>query len=194
VGQFLPGLFRRIIRNPPHGSAPAEARVEADAARLLKQIRAHAEADRKATFVSCWHANDGESEALWRLYCPLGSTGVAIETTAERLSVSLGDSDIELGRVQYVDFRKSFAGLHDRIFWKRSSLRHEAEVRAVFKQSFSRESTGVHRLIDLDRLCVSVVPSPFAGSWFDELIQSVAKTYGYKLNISKSELLSHPFF
>ena len=157
-------------------------------------MRASAEADRKNTFVSCWHANEGESEALWRLYCPPNSSGIALQTTADRLTAALDDSDIELGEVQYVDFRRSFAGLHDSIFWKRSSLRHEAEVRAVFKHRFSEESAGVAKLVNIETLCVSVVPSPFAAAWFGPLIRSVTERYALNLNIAKSELLAQPFF
>lgn len=187
-------FFKSAIRNPPVGGAPPEAEVEVDAAMLLRQMREGAEADRKSTFVSCWHANDGESEALWRLYCPPTSAGVALETTADRLTAALKDSDIELGQVQYVDFRRSFAGLHDRIFWKRSSLKHEAEVRAVFKHQFTEDSAGITRLVDIEKMCISVVPSPFAATWFGPLIKSVAERYGLRLNVTKSELLAQPFF
>lgn len=187
-------FFSRAVRSPPSGNPPSEAEVRANAAKLLAQIRASAEADRKSTFVSCWHANDGESEALWRLYCPPNSAGVALETTAERLTASLDDPDIELGEVQYVDFQKSFAGIHDRIFWKRSSLKHEAEVRAVFKHRFGEESTGVTRLVDIEKLCVSIVPSPFIASWLGPLIKSVTERYALELNVARSELLAQPFF
>ncbi len=192
--KFYLEFFSQVVRNPPSGEPLSDSDVEAQAARLLRQMRENAAADRRNTFVSCWHANDCESEALWRLYCPPNSTGVALETTAERLISALGDSDIELGQVQYVDFRRSFAGLHDRIFWKRSSLRHEAEVRAVFKQRFGKESVGTSRLIDIEKLCVSVVPSPFAADWLFPLIKSVTERYGLDLHITKSELLAQPFF
>src|SRR5882724_5504041 len=32
---------------------------------------------------SCWHMNEGESDAMWRLYCQ--ESGVAIQSTVERL-------------------------------------------------------------------------------------------------------------
>lgn len=192
--KFYLEFFSQAVRNAPSGSPPFETEVEAHAARLLEQMRASAEAERKSTFVSCWHANDCESEALWRLYCPPNSSGVALETTAERLTSALSNSDIELGQVQYVDFRKSFAGLHDRIFWKRSSLRHEAEVRAVFKHRFSEECAGVSRSIDIETLCVAVVPSPFSAAWFGPLIRSITERYALSLNITESELLAQPFF
>jgi hypothetical protein len=192
--KFYLEFFSHAVRNPPSGDPPSDHEVEAQATRLLRQMRASAEEERKNTFVSCWHANDCESEALWRLYCPPNSTGVAIETTAERLTSALGDSDIELGQVQYVDFRRSFAGLHDRIFWKRSSLRHEAEVRAVFKQWSGQEVPGLSKFVDIENLCVSVVPSPFAANWFGPLVKSITERYALDLNVTKSELLSQPFF
>ncbi len=192
---FYLNYFRDAVRNPPNGAAPTEDAVEENARRLLSQIRSGAELDRKSTFVSCWHANTGESEALWRLYCPLGSTGVAIETTAKRLIEALeNDGSLKLGRVQYIDFRQSFAGFHDRIFWKRSSLAHEAEVRAVFANRFSQECDGVAKIVNIEKLCLSVVPSPFAPAWFEGLIKSVADRYGFKFPVAKSELLAMPFF
>ncbi len=194
--QFYLNYFRDIVRHPPEGSSvPSNEEVEASARRLLSQIREGAESDRKSTFVSCWHANTGESEALWRLYCPAGSTGIAIQTTADRLTKALGiHSDIKLGRVQYVDFRKSFAGFHDRIFWKRSSLQHEAEVRAVFRNRFPEDCSGVSLLVDVETLCASIVPSPFAPPWFEGLLRALITRYGFNLTISPSELLAQPFF
>lgn len=41
--------------------------------------------------VNCWHRNDGESEAMWRLYAE-GGRGVAIETTSEALKQLLKPS------------------------------------------------------------------------------------------------------
>lgn len=187
--------FKRAVRYPPDNApSPPEEIVEQEAERLLRDIKQSIEWERKSTFVSCWHSNTGESEALWRLYCPNGSTGVAIETSATKLLDALDAPDIELGRVQYVDFRMSFAGFHDRIFWKRKSLAHEAEVRAVSKQHFTEVSSGLARLVDVERLCASVVPSPFAGAWFPGLVEAVVARYGYKIPVGKSELLGEPFF
>lgn len=187
-------FFAAAVRHPPTGGSPPEEHIRAEAERRLRDLKHGIESERRSTFVSCWHAADCESEALWRLYCPPGTGGVAIETTAGRLARALGDPAIEIGRVQYVDFRKSYAGFHDRIFWKRSSLRHEAEVRAVFKQRFTQECCGVARSIDIRALCVSVVPSPFAPAWFPALLASVMKRYDLAIPIDQSELLAQPFF
>src|SRR4051794_3172724 len=42
---------------------------------------------RRMAYVSCWHMNNSESEAMWRLYCPTNA-GVALQTTYERLDRS----------------------------------------------------------------------------------------------------------
>ena len=187
--------FKNAVRLPPENApSPAEEVVEREAMRLLNDIKRTIENERRTTFVSCWHSNSGESEALWRLYCPNGSTGILIETTADRLIGSLDASDIELGRVKYIDFKTSFSGFHDRIFWKRKSLAHECEVRAVTKMHFKEDSGGLSRLIDIEQLCVSVIPSPFAGAWFPKLVESVVSRYGYNIPVGKSELLGEPFF
>ena len=72
--------------------------------------------------MSSWRSNTGESEALWKLYCPNGSLGADIQTSADRLYDALDSPDIELGRVKYVDFIMKFAGFHDRIFGRESHL------------------------------------------------------------------------
>lgn len=186
--------FREALRNVPSGYPSREEDIERSAAGLLRQIKQQALNERQSTFVSCWHSSWDESEALWRLYCPPGSAGVLIETTVDRLSASLDDADIEIGAVQYVDYRKSFAGVHDRIFWKRNTLKHEAEVRAVFRQEFSDQCTGVHRLVNLETLIESVIPSPFGPDWLGHLLEQISKRYGLPLEVKTSEILAQPFF
>lgn len=188
-------FFRNAVRYPPENSpSPVEDVVEREAKRLLGDFRKSIEIERLTTFVNCWHCNSGESEALWNLYCPNGSIGIAIETSAERLIDALNEPDVEIGKVQYIDFKVSFSGLHDRIFWKRKSLSHEAEARAVLKRQFVEEAAGLTRSVDVEKLCVSIIPSPFAGAWFPSLVEALVARYGYTIPIGRSELLGEPFF
>ena len=111
------------------------------------------------------------------------------------LKESLNDDPaIEIGLVQYVDFRKSFAGIHDRIFWKRKSLSHEAEIRAVIRKIEPQVSLGLSVEADLCRLIGAVVPSPFAPKWFSELLRSMMNRFEVDAPLVDSELLSEPFF
>jgi len=93
---FLPSV--EILGDPHEGSMPlpsAEARdaMFEEAEKLLegaepKEIRKllgeamnsnkrFMERLRRFTYVSCWHMNEHESEAMWRLYCT-GRSGVAV--------------------------------------------------------------------------------------------------------------------
>ena len=195
---FYLDFFRQAVSTAPgQTEPPSTAYVEQEAARLLREFSTIGDRDRHRTFVSCWHANTGESEALWRLYCPPPMMGVAIRTTARLLIDALGDDPhIKLGRVQYVDFRKAFAGFHDRIYWKRKSLSHEAEVRAVVQRFDVQEDLGLAMPVDVQKLLLSVVPSPFTSSWFTSLVGSTMRRFGVDgdSKIAQSELLAEPFF
>jgi len=193
---FYMDFFRNAVRTVPGQAQPfPEDHIEREAKRLLGDFSRLADSDRQRTYVSCWHANLGESEALWRLYCPLPSMGIAVQTSAGLLSEALRDQQrVKIGHVQYVDFRKNFAGFHDRIFWKRKSLSHEAEVRAVIQLSNSSEDTSLAVTADIQKLLISVVPSPFAPSWFPALLQSVMSRFDINTPIVPSELLAQPFF
>lgn len=121
--------------------------------------------------------------------------GVAIETKAGLLANALGDDpNIEIGYVKYVDYRTAFAGFHDRIFWKRKSLSHEAEVRAVVKRRNSRDVPGLSLAVNIQALLLAVVPSPFAPAWFSSLLEATLARYDVDVKVRRSELLSDPFF
>lgn len=150
---------------------------------------------RRYNFVSCWHANAGESEALWGLYSPSTHSGVAIKTTADGLMQSLEDcSQVKLGRVLYIDFRMGFARTNDRIFWKRKSLAHEAEVRAVIHTRHPTGGPGMPIQANLEMLLHSVVASPFAAPWFPTLVEATMRRFGLNMGVTASELLARPFF
>ncbi len=101
--------FRGVLHNPPPGTdfglSPEE--LEKRAQKFIVDLEDLGKDGLRTTFVSCWHESDGESEALWRLYCPPGSAGVAIRTTFAALNMSLGDDpNTKIGCVRYIDFRK----------------------------------------------------------------------------------------
>jgi len=193
--EFYMEFFRNAIRTVPGGRVPEPEKIEEDAARLLRDFSASREAERRRTFVSCWHANEGESEALWRLYCPPSVMGLAIHTDVAGLTdVLRNESNVEIGQVQYVDYKNSFAGVYDRIFWKRKSLNHENEVRAVLTRWDVVDEPGVAAPVNLDSLLHGVVASPFAPEWFAELIGKTAGRFGVNVEVQRSELLSDPFF
>lgn len=190
-------FFREAISTVPgRTEPPSEEELAMNSERLLREMRLGVEYERHRTFASCWHANNVESEALWRLYCPPPQPGIVIQTTAEALETSLGKyADVEIAYVQYVDFKTAFAGPYERIFTKRKSLAHEAEVRAVLKRmSMDDPPQGVMMATDLEKLIKAVVPSPFAPPWLHALLENMLKRYALNLPPQLSELLAEPFF
>lgn len=60
-------------------------RVNPDNAKTMARMRAEM---KKMAYVSSWHANNAESEAMWRLYCG-PREGVALRTSYEKLDRSI---------------------------------------------------------------------------------------------------------
>ncbi|MBW6423190.1 hypothetical protein KX729_17165 [Rhizobium sp. XQZ8] len=196
--QFYLDFFRQAVTTLPPGVPPqvkSEDEIEVECKRLLNDFKSDSRNIRK-TLVSCWHANDGESEALWRLYCPPSTLGIAIKTTAEHLwSIGAARPDVLVGRVHYVDFAKAFASNDiERIFCKRASLRHENEVRLVLSNDRKHPTPGALIPYDLNLLIQQVVVSPFAPSWFSETVSDVIGKYGMGFNVRSSELADEPFY
>lgn len=69
---------------------------------MLSKISAMSKWVREWTYLNCWHANEYESAALWRLYSQTNES-VAVETDYQTLSKTLPE-EVYLGLVQYVNY------------------------------------------------------------------------------------------
>lgn len=89
---------------------------------------------RKFMLISCWHLNDHESAAMWKLYSR-EQDGVAIRTSFHHFKDSfLGGSDVHVGKIQYADYETVFIPEDNAVapfLIKRKSFAHENEVRAL---------------------------------------------------------------
>lgn len=54
-------------------------------------------------------------------------------------------------------------------------------------------SQGITKPLDVETLCVSIVPSPSGSPRFGALIEAVVLRYGLKLKVARSELLDQLF-
>lgn len=157
------------------------------------------------TLVSCWHGNDFESAAMWRLY-GREHDGIAIRTNFKSLSESLlGPEDVFIGKVRYVDFSQTFIPEGNSMgpfLFKRMSFEHEREVRALMQDiplidgvanvAQPVRATGRYHETDLSKLIHEIVTSPFAQEWFEELVKSVANRYGLQAPVKRSSLAEQP--
>jgi hypothetical protein len=148
---------------------------------------------RSRVFLSCWHQNEHESAAMWRIYLS-ANEGIAIKSTAARLRASLVGvkETLHFGLVRYVDdWPPACRDELDAFFCKRKSFDYEREAR-VLLCSPNFETAGVYLSADLDTLIEEVVVAPMAESWFAELVASVSKRYDLELSVTRSTLFEAP--
>lgn len=196
--EFYRIYFRHITTLPiseSHNANRSENDIEQNVESLLQSLKIMGERAR-SSLVSCWHANDGESEALWRLYCPPLIAGVAIRSTVGKLwNAMQNERHAVVGRVHYVDFKKQFAHLgNERLFFKRRSLSHENEVRIVIGDHGNARSHDQVVQCDLNALIDEVVISPFSQKWFGDVVKNIIKRMELSINCRQSELLEKPFY
>lgn len=158
---------------------------------------------RQWVYISCWHANEHESAAMWDLYGQ-SDGAVAIETTYGRLK-SLLPRNVDLGVVQYLDYSIEDLPVDQvgaRFFCKRKSFEHEREVRGAImldlpqakSKSWEDNEPGFIVPIELSDLITHIHVSPKAPNYLLELTNNVASTYGIKAEVKKSDLYSDPIF
>ena len=168
--------------------------VEKEAQRLLSEINGLGKNERKHVFISCWHCNTYESEAMWKLYAKNTQNAVAIQTTVAHLKEALGrNSGITIGKVNYIDYNTKFAPINGSYWYKRLSFEYEHEVRAVYNDRKTAANgkaipINVHTLID------SVYISPYAPKWFAEVVKSIMEKYGFFCPVVYSEMSKEPFY
>lgn len=150
-------------------------------------------AHKKWLFVSCWHANEYESAAMWDLYSTK-SSGVAVRTTVGALKKSvISSQNYTIGQVDYLDVESDPRSLEFNMlvpaFLKRMSFKHENEVRLVrFDLGTTVNENGENRIgdpspildleVDLNELLVDVYFSPTMPRWLVDSIVAVSKRFG----------------
>lgn len=126
--------------------------------------------------MNCWHENDSESEAMWKLYG--GDAGIAVKTSFKGLSECFKcEQTIYIGKIEYVDYNTTLIGegnLLTALLHKRESFSHEREVRVVAPEFHEEIQFGKYFEVDISTLIEEVVVAPYSPKWLVDLIKSVA--------------------
>jgi len=150
--------------------------------KLAKQFYGHC-------FVNCWHKNEDQSAAMWKLYLS-ANEGVAIQTTLQRLQDSFDCTrhDIQMGEVKYIDFdkleRDRLFFLQEALLMKRRSFKHEEEFRAMFVDYKKQKDKDGEFLAGHDIEChpdvliEQIYLAPTCPSWIKKIVESVLERYG----------------
>ena len=162
---------------------------------------------RRFVLVNCWHENEYESDAMWKLYS-WDKEGVAIKTDFQSLSKSLiGEEKVFIGQVNYVDYNTTFIRENDPVapfVHKRKSFEHEREVRAIIQNVPSVDGkiivgatpdiyeVGTYHKVDTSVLIEEVVIPPYAQDWFLEIVQRTVEAYKLEAPVRRSSLAALP--
>jgi hypothetical protein len=172
------------------------------------------------SYASCWHASDYESDSQWRLYGS-GGAGIAIVSTMERMrdSVDFSPDYGLLRQVEYGDFKthtmRDGTSQVPPGFLKRKSFEHEREVRGIIqaKDPFFKETgpdftfddsllkrleaqmpRGIEPKVRLRKLIQSIVISPIAAAYVEELVRRICKRHGLGALVRRSDLCGTPLY
>lgn len=163
------------------------------------------------SFVNCWHMNEFESAAMWKIYST-SKESVCVQATYARLREAL-DENVYIGTVNYISYERDKIPAAN-TFWplihKRRSFEYERELRAVWSDMASVASAGpavasgheyrpapqqvVWKRLDLAALIENIFVSPDSGPWFLELVKRVLQTYSLNLPVRRSDLAAEPLF
>lgn len=144
--------------------------------------------------INSWHISEYESEAMWNLYT-LSGQGIAIESTIKQLIASAyTEQKFDVQPVEYIDFESQEFNGTSSIFLKRKSFEHEQELRAIVLLKENAKGQGVFVDCNLDVLINYVHVSPFAESYFKEVVEDICNGKITNLNkkIMQSTLFKKP--
>lgn len=170
---------------------------------------------KKFYFLSCWHINENQSDAMWKCFLKTNN-GLAIKTTVNRLKKSIENTieDIYIGKIYYRDFKKTtffelmreeqnllFNGRGGTVnphCYKRMDFEHEKELRLHFidspiphltKNVEKKEPLEFKRInINIQDLIYELVISPFSDEWFKSLVEDILVKVGLDIKVTKSEM------
>lgn len=149
----------------------------------------------KRHFINCWHMNEHESFAMWKIYSE--PFGVCIQSTYNSLTRSFNDPEynfhkqqkIYVGEVKYINW-DSDSVPRDNGFWpvmhKKREFKYENELRCIVWES---NKNTVKVGVNLEQLIHNIHINPYTPPWFNDVIFSLCEKYGVSTNkIIKSRL------
>ncbi len=205
---FFPSAQMVLSADPFEGSLPK------DAYKVYQQRLGHGEAEirrmqnsLRSTFcISCWHWNEGESLAMWKLYSQLGNA-IAVQTTIASFKASFSETAeaIYAGKVVYIDYEHDSFYQNEPVGYpymngfvpfihKRVGFSHEREYRAILDNPNRNPSfaAGQHVPVRLDFLIQKVVVAPQTPQWIFDLVAAELKEPLPSVAVERSSFDIHP--
>ena len=175
------------------------------AAMAIRDQRERLGASTARYFVNCWHMNEFESAAMWKLYGR--DTGIAIRSTKARLmqGFDVEGSNVSIAPVTYFDYNVGDlsgipipeSGLPEQfrlmvtpeLCFERKSFEHERELRVLtWETDPETNRAGKYVPVDLDALIEKVYVSPLSPDWVAEVVSREMSHYGVVQEVVHSKL------
>ena len=154
------------------------------------------------TYLNCWHINEYESAAMWKIYADI-NYGVAIQSTFERLCGSFQNypNQVQIGKVEYIDYNNATVNMNNFLklyLSKRKSFEYENELRAIIVIPPTNANweypEGINVNIDINKLIEKIYICPKTEDWFLDLVKSITKKYNLDKEIIRSSLADGPIY
>lgn len=136
--------------------------------------------------VNCWHANEDESAAMWRIYLR-SNEGIAIQSTYKRLASSfIDETAVYIGPVSYINYATET--LSDPMLFflsKRRSFDYEREIRAMIMTN-KEIGKGMLVPVKLATLIEKVYVAPTCEEWCADVVEAACKKYRLSKEVERS--------
>lgn len=145
------------------------------------------------SYISCWHMNNFESMAMWKLYSKTKNS-IAIKCRYSKL-ISVLPKRVYVGLVHYYDYENDILPMNNLFYYvmsKRKEYMYEQEIRAVYSVPEIKNEKHFKIPVNLNQLIDTVYISPSCSSYFEQVVRDIILKYGYSFQITKSELLRTP--
>lgn len=182
---------------------------------IYKPMFVDQEKSKKFYFINCWHINEEQSDAMWKIFLDTNN-GIAIKSTIGDLKRGLSKSndDIYISQMYYHNFskvtfddllkeekqrmRQSFGEGVNMFKYKRISFEHEKELRLMFidlpiphvtRDCPERPCLEFKKIdIVVESLINEIVIAPFADRWFKTLVEKFVSSFHLNLSVTQSDL------
>jgi hypothetical protein len=152
------------------------------------------------TYISCWHENEHESDAMWKLY----GNAIAVKAKFSSMSKLLTWSETEIkfcGRVNYINYATEPVSVEFSYlpyFFKRTSFAHEKEVRFLIQEHrcdwncYPLPVPGKFAQLSMNDDFEEIVLGPTMESHVANAIEQVVRQAGVSIAVRRSTLLNRP--
>ncbi len=172
--------------------------------------------NKRITIINCWHINENESDAMWKLYLK-DNEGVAIQTSSEKIYKTIDEIPevVGLSKVRYLNYEKDiwFHAIeypqwayndYSPFLHKRIEFLHENEFRLFFETKDALNDAhywdnqpnhkGKLIKINLNSLIEKIYLPPTLDKITSFKIEQLSKDLGFNFLFKKSKLSEVPWY